>query len=128
MSGNKIPHLQINAKLRGTLLQQIFIGNDNKGNFGRRSSKLHTQIGAYACRFTSGNNQGCRKHGSIHWLLVLFKTIFDKRPVAQLAQPVLVQLVRLERADGNACLLAFLLHADIGIAPLQYLYQMPAKL
>ena len=121
-------HLQINAKLRGTLQQQIFIGDDDEGNIGRRNGKLHTQIGAYACRFARGNDQGCRKHNSIHRLIVNFKTIFDKRPVTQLAQPVLVQLVRLERADGNACLLAFLLHADIGIAPLQYLYQMPAKL
>ena len=114
--------------MRGTLLQQIFIGDDNEGDFGGCCSKLHTQIGAYACRFTRGNDQWCRKRNGIHWLFFLFETIFDERAVAQLAQPVLELFIRLECADRDACLLALLLLADIGIAPLQHLDQMPAEL
>jgi len=49
-------HLQRDTKLRGSLLQQILIGNDDEGNVGRRNGKLNTQVGAYARRFSRGND------------------------------------------------------------------------
>ena len=51
-------HLQTDAKLRGALLQQILIGNDNKRNIRRRGSKLNTQVYAYSCGFTGCDRQG----------------------------------------------------------------------
>ena len=116
-----IPDLQGKMKLSRALLQQIFIGNDNQWNFGRRGSKLHAQIRAYSCRLTSGNNQRRLKQKGNHWLLVGIQTVFNKRPVTQLTQPILEQLVRFERADRNACLFTLLLLADICIAPCQHL-------
>lgn len=123
----QIAYFQRDAQLRCALQQQVLIGNNDKRDIRRRKRQLNTQVDAYSCRFTGGNCQ--RQKGDIfHRLLIFFEAVFDKRTIAQLAQPVLIQLVRLEGADGDARLLALLLRAHIGVAPFYHLYQMPAEL
>ena len=47
----------LDAELRGTLQQQIFIGNDNDWNIRPCDGKLHAQVGAYPRRLTGGDSQ-----------------------------------------------------------------------
>jgi hypothetical protein len=53
--------LQRDAELGGALQQQVFVGDDDKGNIGRRGGKLYAQFRADAGGLAGGDCQWCRE-------------------------------------------------------------------